>query len=713
MSREHRSHHVVSAPSIVILGVVGLAASMTYAQNNEWYTKSRINDLHARTALRGGADTALGLPAIELGQLEDAAPRLTHNLLTGRPHLTRPGIPTAGASANHATGVAGIMAGGHVAGGNNYKGVAPGARLQATHVDNAGAPYTQGFKSAVDWLLLAPRANIVNASWGRDWDDPDVETDRIAMVADWAMARHGMLMVAAAGNEGIEADRVGFEHARGRITSPAKGYNVLTVGGTERGPGGSLASRYQRVWHNPADANNFSSSYGPGHFSDGAGGYTYVDKPDVVAPATSVGSGTSTGNGTYGSWNGTSFATPQVAGTAVILHDYGRHNALSTDQRVMRSVIMNSTNKSVKNRANMRWDQDPTLGTGAHSASNETGTGMFDAAEAFDQYKAGSHGPTFRAATYTGNEVPLVGWNLNTVTGQGEANSNDYRTNKELRKGTYVTATLAWDRQVDDTNADFTTWSYRALNDLDLGISRFGDIANIFARSNSTNNAREHLNVKVSDRDKYYLRVWDANLQTGADETYALAWKSFAAPDRIKEFNGDFYGDRGALCDNGWFKPTGSSGSRVAVPSFAPPESDNFAMALDASNGFSSMAQELLVPDSFFELSFDYAFTSLGNTGIEVWLGDLNLLEYDTLAGEALIPDISQLNNFVHYTFRFEDEELFDLLGGPGYTDLAFRINNSSPGLSYIDNVTYIPTPGSVALLGLASMFVGRRRRRA
>ena len=63
MSREHRSHHVVSAPSIVILGVVGLAASMTHAQNNEWYTKSRINDLHARTALRGGADTALGLPA--------------------------------------------------------------------------------------------------------------------------------------------------------------------------------------------------------------------------------------------------------------------------------------------------------------------------------------------------------------------------------------------------------------------------------------------------------------------------------------------------------------------------------------------------------------------------------------------------------------------------------------------------------------------------
>ncbi|MGE3108446.1 MAG: S8 family serine peptidase [Phycisphaerales bacterium] len=700
MLRGHQGRHVVSGVGMLV--VVGLAASLAHAQNNEWYTKSRINDLHARTTLRGGADAAMGLPAIELGQMEDGAPRWTHEVFTGRPHLTRPGTA---ANDRHATGVAGVMAGNHVANGNNYKGVAPGARLQSTDI-RGGAPYNQGFKDALDWLLLAPRANIINVSWGRDWDDPDTETDGLALLGDWAMARHGVLMVAAAGNEGSEADRVGFEHARGRITSPGKGYNVLTVGGTARGAGANLAARYQTVWSD--------SSYGPAHYADGAGGFNYVDKPDVVAPATIVGLATNTNDTAYRDTNGgTSFAAPQVAGTAAILHDYGRHNALSTDQRVMRAVIMNGANKSVQDRNNVRWDKNPNLGQGLHSVSNDTGTGMFDAAESFDQYAAGSHGPTFVGATYTGNEVPLVGWNLNTVTGEGPSNSNDYRTQKELCKGSYVTATLAWNRQVNDTNADFNNWTYRDLNDLDLGFSRFGAIDTIIARSNSAANAREHLNVKVPEQDKYYLRVWDHALRTGSDETYALAWKSYAAPDRVKEFNGDFSGDRGALCDNGWFTPAGSTGADVLVPTFAPAESGNFAMALDASGGASSMAQELLKPDSFFEISFDYAFTSLGNSGIEVWLGDVNLLTYDAQMGDSLMPDLDLLNSFARYSFRFEDAEIFDQIGQFGFTDLTFKIASSSPGLSYIDNVTYIPTPGSLALLGLAGLLTGRRVRRS
>ncbi len=170
------------------------------------------------------------------------------------------------------------------AAGQRGIGVAPDARWIAVKILNAsGYGQDSWIHAGLQWLLapggdplLAP--DVVVCSWGSTnaWEE--------ALAPDLAALRAaGILVVFAAGNEGPRS---------GSLRSPASLPGVLAVGAS--GPYETVAA---------------FSSRGPSPWGE--------VKPNVVAPGVNVRSAAP--GGVYTAMNGTSMATPHVAGIGVLL----------------------------------------------------------------------------------------------------------------------------------------------------------------------------------------------------------------------------------------------------------------------------------------------------------------------------------------------------------------------------------------------------------
>jgi uncharacterized repeat protein (TIGR01451 family) len=169
--------------------------------------------------------------------------------------------------------------------GQDGIGVAPGARWIAVKMLNsAGAGYDSWIHAGFQWLL-APGGDpdrapdVVNCSWGNKNSlvttfQPDIE----------ALQAAGILPIFSSGNNGPEAGTVG---------SPASLPGVFSVGASDE-----------------RDQVALFSSRGPSPWGE--------IRPHVVAPGVHVLS--SLPGGIYGELDGTSMATPHVAGLAALLH---------------------------------------------------------------------------------------------------------------------------------------------------------------------------------------------------------------------------------------------------------------------------------------------------------------------------------------------------------------------------------------------------------
>jgi uncharacterized repeat protein (TIGR01451 family) len=175
----------------------------------------------------------------------------------------------------------------HVAGtavGQNGIGVAPGAKWIAVAIADAnGLIFDSAVHAAFQWLL-APAGNpalapdVVNNSWGLSGDNPIFYPDVRALQAA------GIVPVFAAGNNGPLPNSV---------NAPASYTNTLSVGASDDG-----------------EAVTWFSSRGPSPL-------TAEPKPQLVAPGTRI---LSAYPGTaYQLFNGTSMATPHVAGTLALM----------------------------------------------------------------------------------------------------------------------------------------------------------------------------------------------------------------------------------------------------------------------------------------------------------------------------------------------------------------------------------------------------------
>ena len=184
----------------------------------------------------------------------------------------------------HGTHVTSTIAGSGAASGGRYKGVAPGARILSGKVCTAdGYCDNSDIVEAMAWAA-AQGAKVINLSLG-DIDTP--ETDVIEAMVDTVTREHGVLVVAAAGNNGP-----------GKVNSPASADRALAVGATQIND--ELAS---------------FTAIGPRVGDFGL-------KPDLVAPGAGVvaaRAGGTTADDGYTGMAGTSMATPHVAGAAAIL----------------------------------------------------------------------------------------------------------------------------------------------------------------------------------------------------------------------------------------------------------------------------------------------------------------------------------------------------------------------------------------------------------
>lgn len=199
------------------------------------------------------------------------------------------GTGTAQDGHGHGTHVASTVAGSGAASDGLRKGVAPGARLLVGKVLNdAGSGYDSGIIAGMEWAARSG-AKVINMSLGGSATDG---TDPMSQALNDLSAETGALFVVAAGNEG----------AANSVGTPGAATAALTVGAVDRDDKlADFSSRGPRV---------------------GDGGV----KPEITAPGVGIvaarAAGTSMGTAVgdaYTGANGTSMATPHVAGAAAIL----------------------------------------------------------------------------------------------------------------------------------------------------------------------------------------------------------------------------------------------------------------------------------------------------------------------------------------------------------------------------------------------------------
>ena len=232
---------------------------------------------------------------------------------------TDPG-PSCGTTTAHATGVAGLIgarAGVARAFGfpirNTLQGFAPASRLSVGSWCNAGDNRPR-VDSAADW-----GARIITNSYFTDTTGAVTANDRHA---DGLVHNRWRLFVKSAGNRG------GGDN---RVTSPANGYNVLAVGNVNLGG-------------TPARANDVMA--GTSSFVDPTSTHGDREKPEVSAPGTSI-QMLSNGFPWPGQTNsGTSFAAPQVAGTAARLIQ--RKPFLGIWPEQLRAILMSSAVNNIE-----------------------------------------------------------------------------------------------------------------------------------------------------------------------------------------------------------------------------------------------------------------------------------------------------------------------------------------------------------------------------
>lgn len=435
-----------------------------------------------------------------------------------------------------------------------YTGVASAGHVYAAWINNYNST-----RAAVDLYQRTEGVYLSNHSWESGANTNGAS--QYALFFDWFTSRKDTVCVIAAGNSGDAWGR-----GDSQIGIPADAHNVITVGAVDH--------RFRRR----VDYSSYLLS------TDAGGAALEVrGKPDIVAPGgnyeqhdgTKIDGIENDVPAAAIEMDGTSFAAPHVSGVSAMLVEagLGLPGPAMRNRLAHKAIILNSARKRHINRprngnavamdnaatSGEASDGDYLLGgmlrvggtagapKGAHwtptlwsypavgavfstfrPLDDELGTGVLDAERALIQHDAGEQG--------TGLVDP-IGWKRNALApGMPD---DVYQIRARIRRGTFITATLTWDRVVDSSDSDLDveqsdTYANGGggtpVPDLDLKIYKVPLVGPpvLFAESIGIGGAGtgqnvEHLHVPVDETATYEIHVNFFGAGGGLTN-YGLAW---------------------------------------------------------------------------------------------------------------------------------------------------------------------------------------------
>ena len=394
---------------------------------------------------------------------------------------------------SHATMVAGAA----VSQDGTHTGVAPGAGWwsgQTTKRSSMSTIRTQtiaaeSFAQGLRGLAGNP-AEVITMSIG--FGGVSDASDQWSLALDHIVNTNGSVITVSAGNDGPGTSSM--------AGLPNGAYNIITVGATGDTLG-NASQDYSRVA-------NYSSR---GPTPDGRA------KPDIIAPGSLL--HLPTLGGAWADGNGTSFATPMVAGGAALLKGMGSDLGFATDPKLIKSVLLNSADKLAG------WSH-----TSTQPLDFSQGAGQMNLRKAYEQYLPGEQGP---------GTVDSVGWDTQVAT---EAAENFYALDANVLAGEFVTATLVWDRIVTTNTEDIDSAIYTVdhFDNLDLMLYAANDLTTPLASSISSVDNVEHIRFQAPQNGQYVLGVKMTGASIGDWEDYGLAWETNGDPLIFGDF--DFSG---------------------------------------------------------------------------------------------------------------------------------------------------------------------------
>jgi hypothetical protein len=374
--------------------------------------------------------------------------------------------------------------------------------------------------------ISGTRPDVINSSFG--FDDPTaMEVESVAIDA-LAAANPTATFVAAAGNESTSP-----------VASPGNVYNGITVGsvgGTDFLTPSSFSSHGAVDFYNPqthatvAGVRAAVDVSAPGEQDFLA---AYLGPTGGLKPLTNVTQNPSPTDRYFVNQDGTSFASPTVAGGVALMKDAAKAfgmTATALDSRVVRAVFMATAAKTDG------WNNGQTTVGGVvrttQSLDYATGAGALDLTTAGLTYVQGA---TIDVSGSGGGTIGSSGWDLAAVA---VGSTTDYRFSATLDTPMELQVALGWfTGGVFDAASN--TGSRTAFANLDLQVWQIvnGSFGTLVAESSSIYNNAEMLRLTLPQGGLYGLRValpqmvYDIGSTPVASETYGLSWKMVAVPE--------------------------------------------------------------------------------------------------------------------------------------------------------------------------------------
>lgn len=373
--------------------------------------------------------------------------------------------------------------------------------------------------------ISGTKADVINSSFG--YGDPAaVEPESLAVDA---LARENptVTFIAAAGNDGS-----------GQAGAPGNVYNGITVGsvgGTGFRTPSSFSSHGLVDFYNPATATVLEGVRvavdiaAPGEQQFLA---AYLGPTGGLVPLTSVTRNPSPTDRYFVNMDGTSFASPVVAGGVALMKDAAKSFGLpasALDSRVIKAVLMASAAETVG------WNNGQATVGGVvrttQALDARTGAGAVDLEAAGLTYV---NGATVDVAGLGGGAIGATGWDFGAVAVGG---TTDYVLNATLTGTTELQVSLNWFAGGVFDAAGYTG-SRTSFANLDLQVWSVvgGSFSSLVAESASLYSNAEMLRLTLPGGD-YGLRVafpekiYDIGATPVTMETYGLSWTTIAVPE--------------------------------------------------------------------------------------------------------------------------------------------------------------------------------------